>query len=170
MRVLTKILALVFGSLALPSGALADCASELRIVSVTPLSFGTVATATEGGVVVVGANGAMATLGGVGAGPGAQPGSIQLCGPAGARFLLLFEPAELNIAAEHGTHRPHMVRNLEVLARGAEIHPAAAGQWNGRLGPSGRADIRVGGTLTVPPRQIHDSFVAPFRIAVIPSE
>lgn len=165
-----KVLALVAGMAALPSGSLADCATELRIVSTSPLSFGTIATAEEGGVVVVGPNGAVATLGGVGAGPGAQPGSIQVCGPAGARFLLLFEPAELNIAPQQGVHRPHMIRNLEVIARGAEIHPAATGQWDGRLGPGGRADIRVGGTLTIPPRQRHDNFAAPFRIAVIAAD
>lgn len=169
MRAWAIIVAVLAGAISLPSGALAECAGELRIVRTDPLSFGIVPATPDGGVVVVSPRGSVATLGGVGAGTGAEPGSIEVCGPSGARFLLLFEPAVLDIAAERKGQRPHIVRNLEVVARGAQIHPAAPGQWNGRLGPSGRADIRVGGTLTVPPRQVHDTFAAQFGIAVIPS-
>lgn len=164
----TKLLAAAaIGALAAPSSALGSCATEVRIVRSSPLAFGTIATAREGGVVVVSPNGAVATLGGVGAGPGASPGSIQLCGPAGARFQLFFETAELDLAAGSVVHRPHVVRNLDIQALGAELYPTAGGQWEGRLGASGRADLRVGGTLTIPPGQKHDSFVAPVRIAVV---
>lgn len=165
-----RCLTAVIGLMAAAPYALASCAGEMRIVATSPLTFGIVSTAREGGVVVVSPNGAVATLGGVGAGPGAHPGTIQFCGPPGAAFHLFLDTAEPEVAAGLGSRRRQTVRNLEILARGAELYPAAAGQWNGRLGPGGRADLRIGATLTIPPGQAPDSFVTPFRIAIVGSE
>lgn len=152
-----------------PAFSLADC-PELRIVETSPLAFGRIVVAEgQGGVVVVSASGAVATLGEVGSGTGAEPGLIRICGPAEAKFILRFDTVELDLASGSRKHSPHVIRNIEVVARGAHIHPSGATEWTGTLSQRGRADIHVGGTLTIPPNQHADVFSSPFRIAVLPA-
>jgi hypothetical protein len=62
-----------------------------------------------------------------------------------------------------------VVRNLEAVARGAQLHPSAPGEWTGTLGLRGRATIAIGGTLTIPARKTPESFAASFHIAIMPA-
>jgi hypothetical protein len=147
----------------------AEC-PDLKIEEASGLAFGQISVpAHGGGVVVVSPNGGVATLGDVGSSGGAEPGFIRICGPAGAEFTLVFDVAELNIAGDQRTQKPHVVRNLEAVARGAQLHPSGPGEWTGTLGLRGQATIAIGGTLTIPARKTPESFAASFRIAIMPA-
>jgi hypothetical protein len=169
MTTLMRVVLLLSGLTWWSAASGAEC-PELAIEEATALSFGHIAVPEHGGgVVVVSPNGGVATLGDVGSSGGAEPGFIRVCGPAGAEFILLFDAEELNLAGDQGNQKPHMVRNLEAVARGAQLHPSGAGEWTGTLGPRGNAIIRVGGTLTIPARKTPASFAASFRIAILPA-
>jgi hypothetical protein len=168
MRTLLRLILLLSGLAAWSAAALAEC-PDLRIEETTVLSFGHIAVQEYGGgVVVVSPNGGVATLGDVGSNGGAEPGFIRICGPAGSDFMLQFGAAELDLAGGERKQRPHMVRNLEMVARGAQIRPTGEGEWTGTLGPRGQATIRVGGTLTIPARKALTSLSASFRIVLLP--
>jgi hypothetical protein len=170
MKNLLKVLVTLSSMTWVSETTWAEC-PELRILEALPLAFGHIAVAEgQGGVVVVSASSAVATLGGVGSGAGAEPGLIRICGPAEAKFTLSFDTTELDIANGSRTHSPHVIRNLEIIARGTQIHPSGATEWTGKLGRRGEAEIFVGGTLVIPPNQTPSSFSAPFRIAVVPAD
>lgn len=163
-------LVVLLSGLAWWSAASAEECPELRIEEASGLAFGQIAVPAHGsGVVVVSPNGGVATLGDVSSSGGAEPGFIRICGPAGAEFTLIFNVAELDLAGDLRKQKPHTVRNLEAVARGAQLHPAAPGEWRGTLGLRGRATVAVGGTLTIPARHTPESFAASFRIAIMPA-
>ncbi|MFW6077607.1 MAG: DUF4402 domain-containing protein [Hyphomicrobiales bacterium] len=147
----------------------AEC-EDLKIEEASGIAFGQIAVPERGGgVVVVSPNGGVATLGDVGSSGGAEPGFIRICGPAGAEFVLVFDTDELNLADDQSAQKPHVVRNLEAVARGAQLHPSGPGEWTGTFGLRGKATIAVGGTLTIPSRKTPASFAANFRIAIMPA-
>lgn len=169
MRAWPLVIVLAFGAGVWPVAAQAAC-PDLRIEDAAGLSFGRIAVPEHGsGVVVVSPNGGVATLGGVGNSGGAEPGFIRICGPAGAEFLLMFDSQELDLAGDEPSQKPHVVRNLEAVARGARLHPSGPGEWRGKLGSRGEATVRVGGTLTIPSRNTPTSFAASFHIAIVPT-
>ncbi|MFW6028419.1 MAG: DUF4402 domain-containing protein [bacterium] len=169
MKTLVRAAVLLSGLVALPAVSWAECA-DLRIEEASGITFGQIAVPVHGsGVVVVSPNGGVATLGAVGSSGGGEPGLIRICGPAGAEFTLVFDTEELNLAGDQRTQKPHMVRNLEAVARGAQLHPSGPGEWTGTLGLRGKASILMGGTLTIPSRKTPASFTASFRIAIMPA-
>lgn len=170
MNGVMRPLAIVCALTGWAAAATAEC-DAFRILEASGLSFGAIAVPTHGGgVVVVSANGAVATLGNVASAGGAQPGFIRICGPANAEFRLVFSDSELDLTRDRNSQKPHVVRNLEIVARGARVHPTAPGEWTGTLGGRGEAALSVGGTLTIPARHTLARFAADLRIAVMPAD
>lgn len=170
MNVLSRAVLIVCGLTGWAAAAVAEC-ETFRILESTGISFGDIAVAAHlGGVVVVSPGGAVATLGDVGSAGGAQPGFIRICGPANAEFRLVFSDSELDLTRDAYKQRPHVVRNLEIVARGARIHPTGPGEWTGTLGGRGEAALSVGATLTIPAFKVLARLAADFRIAIMAAD
>jgi hypothetical protein len=137
------------------------------IAQLAPLQFGLISVAHDaGGIVIVSPDGAAATLGDVAAGFGATAAAIRICGVANEEFLMRIEPGQIALVGSDNAARAYMVHDLEAAATGAQLHPTGDGQWQGVLGARGMAEIRIGGSLTIPAHRNEGTYSARLRIRI----
>lgn len=146
-----------------------DCADSLRIADTTSLAFGTVSVPRGGGgVVILSAAGPVATVGRLSAGPDSHPGIIRLCGPANTEFILLIRAAQASGSDTPGGLRGDLVGDLELRATVGQVRSGGDGEWIGRLGGHGRAEIQVGGSLRLPSARPGQTLSVSFDVMVRP--
>jgi len=150
-----------------PAAVAGQCSEDMTIAQLSPLQFGLISVAHDaGGVVIVSPGGTAATLGDVAAGSGATAAAIRICGAPNEEFVMRIEPGHIALLGSDSVARAYMVRDLEASATGAQIHPTGDGQWQGVLGARGTAEIRIGGSLTIPAHQTEGTYSARLKIRV----
>jgi hypothetical protein len=131
-----------------------DCSTEVRVLQVRPLDFGTLALPQRRRQDV------QHTLSPEGMGYPAPevlhrrrgaPAELLLCGPPQARFALELPMARAPLRAEDTGSTSHgVLSHFRVSAEGCRLQRMAWDTWECELGPSGRATLRIGATLTLP--------------------
>ena len=96
------------------------------------------------------------------------PAELELCGDANQDIAILIQQPSLRLAAASGQPVAREVRDLRVEADGMALHKVAEGRWEGRLGPTGRARVRVGATVYFSASGTHGSAGADLDIDVVP--
>lgn len=145
-----------------------NCAETLRIDQTTSLSFGDISVSRgASGVIIVSTAGHVATVGQLSAGPGAHPGIIRLCGPASVEFTLMITPTAAGKGARSGM-RGELTGDLELKAAVGQIRSAGTGEWIGRLGGHGVAEIHIGGRLRIVAARPNERVLLSFDLTVLP--
>lgn len=167
---LAAIVALCLWTILDPGRAAArDCADSLRISDTTSLAFGTISLPKGGGgVVILDPSGPIATVGRLSAGPDSRPGIIRLCGPANTEFTLMIRAAGTSGSGTPGSLRGDLVGELELRAVAGQVRRAGDGEWLGRLGGRGVAEIHVGGSLRIPSARPGQTLSLSFDLTVLP--
>lgn len=146
-----------------------DCADSLRISGTTSLAFGTISLPKGGGgVVILDPSGPVATVGRLSAGPDSHPGIIRLCGPANTEFTLMIRAAGTSGSETAGSLRGDLAGELELRAVVGQVRRGGKGEWFGRLGGQGVAEIQVGGSLRIPSARPGQTFSLSFDVTVLP--
>lgn len=150
------------------TAAARNCAETLRIDQITSLAFGAISvTRGASGVIIVSAAGHVVTVGQVSAGPDAHPGVIRLCGPANAEFTLRITPAAAGKGGRSGM-RGDLAGVLELKAVVGQIRSAGTGEWIGRLGGHGVAEVHIGGRLRIVAARPKEKLLLSFDLSVLP--
>lgn len=131
-----------------------DCSSQVRVVQVRPLDFGTLGLAQRRHHDV------QHTLSPHGIGyPAPQvlhrrhgaPAELVVCGPPMARFALELPLARAPLrSADTGQATRSALSDFRVNADGCYLRRTAWDTWDCELGVNGRAILHIGATLTLP--------------------
>ena len=150
VRLTTIGVAIAIGMVALPSPASAQekCSGEPTLTILTPLHFGGIwVRAGGGGAVIVSVRGDVSSVGDVMIDGRGEAGRLSICGEAGSTVELLLQPRAPDRTAASPLNR---VRDLELFAAGAILERQSEGAWLVTLGPRGRLEVSIGGTLIIP--------------------
>ncbi len=151
------------------SAPVAGCAADLRLTLMTPLDFGDVRIPPgRRGYVYLDANGAVSHSPWVLLRRDPAPGELQLCGRADQRLAIIVNHPEPEMAASGGTPVARRLQDIALKGRGIHLQRVAPDRWEGRLGPEGRARVRLGATLYLESGGRHGAASASISLEVVP--
>jgi hypothetical protein len=96
------------------------------------------------------------------------PGEMEICSAPDLDIAILVESPELELLEGGAQRAARSAGRFLVDSHDIALDRAEPGRWEGRLGPSGRAIIRIGATLDIDSNHTHGNAAGAISIDVVP--
>jgi hypothetical protein len=145
------------------------CDRRLELRTLSPLDFGDVRIkAQQSGFVSVRPDGSVIKSDNVVVRRDPVAGEMEVCGEPGQRVAVMVRTPEAQTSLPQGRAAATQVSQFVIDSAGLQLERIDAERWEGQLGPSGRARLRVGATLVFQGNGVHGGLTSSVSIDVEP--